>query len=231
MTLFITGTDTHVGKTSVTGLLAYYLQTYTTVVTQKWVQTGSTFPANDIVAHLSIMEKKTSDFAPYLKAMSPYVFSYPASPHLAAEKEGIDICIDTLLTRYRALANHFDTVIVEGSGGVLVPINDHQLMIDCVEQLSLPTIIVVANKLGCLNHTLLTIEALASRKIPVLGLVVTHLNPGEPDDIVASNLSFLRHSVSVPLLGVLPYSLEIEVLKRAFVSVGDAIQKYVFSAS
>jgi len=224
MNVFITGTDTGVGKTLVTGILAHYLQATSKVVTQKWVQTGSTYPAEDVLTHYSIMGKSLSEFEPYMKAICPYVFSFAASPHYAAQKENALISAQRLMTTYQALSNHFDTVIVEGSGGFFVPLTATQTTADCVEQLALPTLLVIGNKLGCINHTLLTIEALSLRKIPILGAVVTHPYASEDGEVEQSNCTYFKENLSIPVLGILPHTTDLTVLKNRFLPIGKTIQ-------
>ena len=172
--LFITGTDTNVGKTWVTGHLAKHLAKTQSVVTQKWVQTGSLGFSEDIQEHWRIMGTDGAEYTRYKKAMVPYTFSLPASPHLAAENEGQVIDPNKLTTAYAALCKHFSWVLVEGAGGFLTPLNRQHTLADSVEKLKLPTLIVVENKLGAINHTLLTIEALKSRRIPIVGIVMNN---------------------------------------------------------
>ncbi|MFA4858194.1 MAG: dethiobiotin synthase [Candidatus Margulisiibacteriota bacterium] len=157
--IFVTGTDTGVGKTYFAKLLATYLRGQGfKVAIQKWIQSG-----------------KPEDHP----GCSVYKFKTPASPHLAAEIEGKTISADKIKRAFRAAAEKNDYVIVEGTGGALVPYSHRKLVIDIVKELKLPVIIVAQNKLGVINHTLLTIEALKRRKIKILGVVYNQPPEGQ----------------------------------------------------
>lgn len=207
MTLCIVGTDTSVGKTLVTGLIAKLLHNNgDTVITQKWVQTGSQNIPVDIQAHRTIMKKDLSDISTYMKAVCPYHFKFPASPHLAAEKEGTMINIDKLLTSYTALKKIFNHVLVEGSGGIMVPITRTQTFLDVLEKIAMPTLIVVKNTLGAINHSLLTIHLLKERKIPICGFITTCISPDEEADILRDNTQIISSLSGIHHLCDLPYS-------------------------
>jgi len=166
--IFITGTDTDVGKTVVTGLLAQYLLGKTwSVITQKWVQSGCEGFAEDIDVHLHWMGRTREGLANYQEAVCPYVFALPASAHLAAEAEGRAIDLAVIKQAYERLAARFEWVLVEGMGGALVPYSRKALLLDLVDELDLPVLIVAKNKLGAINHTLLTIEAIQARGLTV----------------------------------------------------------------
>ena len=185
--LFITGTNTGVGKTYITGCIGYTLtQIKRKVITQKWVQTGSHEP-EDILSHLSLMNMNKKSITPYLNAVCPYIFSLPASPHLAALQENTIIQKSRLSLCYHSLAKTFDHVIVEGAGGLLVPISAQETLADVVMDLDIPTILVVNNTLGCINHTLLTINEIKSRSIPLLGLIFNQIDPDENPNILEDN--------------------------------------------
>jgi dethiobiotin synthetase len=117
--VFITGTDTGTGKTIAAGLLArYLLDKGLSVITQKWIQTGSN-PPDDIAVHLEFMNKKQADIKNLLPLIMPYTFKLAASPHLAAEKENTKIAPSKISDSFKTLARDFDFVIVEGVGGLL----------------------------------------------------------------------------------------------------------------
>lgn len=151
--IFVAGTDTGVGKTVITKLIArHLLKRGCTVVTQKWVETGVT------------------------KSPAVYSFKLAASPHLAAKAEGRTINIKKIKDALKGLAKKYDFVIVEGAGGLLVPITEKLLFIDLVKELNIPVLLVAANRLGTINHTLLSIEALKKRKIKLLGVVFNSIS-------------------------------------------------------
>ncbi len=176
---FVCGTDTGVGKTIVTGLLARtFLGEGYSVITQKWVQTGSKGFPQDIAAHLKMMGRKKSHVRGLEDLVCPYVFKYPASPHLAARLERKKVEVRKIKSAYKKLCGMFDIVIVEGVGGALVPLNEKTLLLDVVKELKIPVVLVVGNKLGAINHTLLTVEAIKKRGLKIAGLVFNETEKG-----------------------------------------------------
>lgn len=169
--IFITGTDTGIGKTYATGLLGRFLKDRNfSVITMKIIQTGSKKIPYDILIHRKIMNMNLTEFD-MDKTTCPYVLEFPSSPHLAARKENkridlriIDKCVDTL-------KKNFSYVLIEGIGGVYVPFDDKFTVLDYLEDKKFPVIIVTTPMLGSINHTLLTINALKSRKIKVAGII------------------------------------------------------------
>lgn len=191
---FVTGIDTDAGKTYVTGLLARQLMEQgLSVVTQKFIQTGCTDRSEDIEVHRRLMGigllpedlDHTTD---------PVIFHYPASAQLAARIDGRQVDLDLIGRSTATLASRFDVVLVEGAGGLMVPITDNYLTIDYVAQHRLPTILVTNGRLGSINHTLLSLEAIARRDIPLYALAYnTHF---DSDEIIAADtVGFLRRYI------------------------------------
>ena len=186
---FIAGTDTGVGKTYITGLIAANLKKcMINCVTQKWVQTGNHSFSEDLDAHLTAMGLVRDDFNTHLNDMNPYCFSLPASPHFAAQQAQASIDPQKIISSFHKLTESFDTVIVEGAGGLLVPYSNSHTMLDIVSELTLPVLLVVENKLGCINHCLLSLETLQHRQIPCLGII---LNDG-PTPCGSANAMLIR---------------------------------------
>jgi dethiobiotin synthetase len=203
---FVCGTDTGVGKTIVTGLLARtFLDRGYSVITQKWVQTGSKGFPQDISTHLKLMRKKKSYVNGLLDLVCPYVFKYPASPHLSAKLEAKKVEVRKIKTAYKKLCGMFDVVIVEGVGGALVPLNEKTLLLDIVKELKMPVILVVGNKLGAINHTLLTVEAVRSRGLKIAGLVFNEIS-GSAGRITSGNKKILKKLIKGPVFSAcLPF--------------------------
>ena len=192
-TFFITGTDTEVGKTVATGLIAYECkQAGRKVVTQKWIQSGLESCSEDIETHLELMKANRNDYNDYLKCMTPYKFQLAASAHLAAKEEGRHINPHYLFACSTALSKVFDFVFIEGLGGLQVPINDSITTCDLLEKCNYQTIVVVDNKLGAINHALLTLESLRERKIPVAGIIINQRNTGEDPKILDDNIDTIQ---------------------------------------
>lgn len=201
--IFIAGTDTGVGKTIVTGILARRLiEKGYSVVTQKWAQAG---PSSDIDIHLKLMGKRKTDYARYLDSMNPFSFKFASSPHLASSLEGRRISMDRIKKSLRYLSGHFDFVLVEGSGGLLVPLTRKILLIDLVKRLRMPVLLVAENKIGAINHTLLSVEALKARNIKILGIIFNTRSNRVDGRILKENPDIVKRLTGIEVLGELPY--------------------------
>ena len=128
-----------------------------------------------------------------------------------------------IVASFRRLEKEFDAVIVEGAGGILVPLSRRKLLIDVVESLGLPVVVVAANKLGAINHTLLTVEALRARDISVLGIVFNTLDRGEDEAVVRDNPEIVKVFARVPILGQLAWSKDAGRLYRCFKPIGEKV--------
>ena len=195
----ITGTDTGIGKTVLTGLLAKELASHGSVVTQKWVQSGD-LAAPDIQTHDQLSEQAQD--AKWLGDRQVYSFNDPVSPHLAAKLARKTIEPGLLKSATHRLTSAFDTVLVETSGGIMVPLTENVTTGDVVSQMKIPTIVVVPNKLGTINHTLLTLNYLEQSQIPVLGFIMNQFNQRE-SQLQVDNPSIIHKLSSVPLLATI----------------------------
>jgi len=172
-TLFLTGIDTDIGKTIACGALTNtLLASGYKIFTQKWVETGTKSDSQDLLTHQELAKKKFNTSTKELH--SPYRFEYPASPHLSAKLEHSEISSDFLIDQTKELETQCDHLIIEGAGGLCVPLNHGTLMIDLIADLSLPIILVTSGRLGSINHTLLSLEACKQREIDVRAVVYNH---------------------------------------------------------
>ena len=195
--IFIAGTNTGVGKTVVTRYLYTELKRLGHAVsTQKWIQTGTELGDNDVAAH-----GLDHDGEGHLC----YSFKHPSSPHLAASLEHTDITFPPVKAAFETLSKSYSPLIVEGSGGLCVPVSDSEWLVDWVAQLKLPVILVVGNVLGCLNHAFLSLSYLKTNHIQCLGYVICDTEPDLDPLISASNIKTLRAQAPIPCLGHLPY--------------------------
>jgi dethiobiotin synthetase len=204
MSYFVTGTDTSVGKTLVScALLHAFAAQGKRVVGFKPVAAGcDDHDQNDDVQKLRAVSNVMASYG----QINPYCFFMPIAPHLAAHNSGTRIELARILTSYSELAGQADEVIIEGAGGLMVPLNEELNGADLVEALGVPVIIVVGMRLGCLNHALLTQQALRSYSPQCAGWVANVLDPAMP--FLQQNIEALRERMTAPLLGIIPYQAE-----------------------
>ena len=175
-TYFITGIDTDIGKTYATAFLVNHFKQKSpkhTVITQKLIQTGDANISSDILTHRTLTKTPLTDFD-HKGITCPYVLSTPASPHLASKIDNTIVDIEYIYSCTKQLQNHYNTVLLEGAGGVLVPLTDKVLTLDYIAMQNYPVILVTCGRLGSINHTLLSLEAIKNRNLTVYALVYNH---------------------------------------------------------
>ena len=217
--LLVTGTDTGVGKTLISaGLCAWLTQRGERVIGFKPVESGTDENAGDPAD--TVLLARCSGVEPGL--CNVYALPEPLAPVLAARRAGVEIepgMLDAGLARATETAEH---VIVEGVGGALVEVTPGVMVADLASQWELQTVVVAANRLGVLSHTLLTVEALQRRGVPVLGVVLNTVQSGRAGLAEETNRAELERLLpeSVPLLGVCP-----------FVALEDRVKPGILAAS
>ena len=227
--LFITGTDTDIGKTALSALLLAELRRRgINAAPMKPAQTGcgeegfrpgaldlgadgshpepkaqSLFSIPDLDYSLAMagMEVDPETY----KNMAPYTFKPACSPHLAAEMDKTEIDISEIVIAARTLAKSYDFIIAEGAGGIMVPLNRRELMLDLMQALRFPIVIAARPGLGTINHTLLSIRALRSDGLDIAGVVLVASTPGEPGFVEEDNRATIEQFGKVPILGTIPY--------------------------
>ena len=211
---FVTGTDTGVGKTLVSSaMLSLLADSGLRAVGMKPVAAGLDLVdgawRNDDVEQLHAAGNVDAP----LVLRCPYLLRAPMSPHLAAREEGVRIELPPLLSAFAALSARADAVVVEGVGGFCVPFCDDLDSADLAVAFGLPVVLVVGLRLGCLNHALLTAEAIRARGLVLSGWVASIIEPGmlAPD----ANLQTLRGRLGAPLLGVVPHLAEASAASAA----------------
>ena len=203
--LFITGTDTEIGKTFVSSLLIKLLaEEGLNAVGMKPIASGAKVIDGLLKNEdaLSLIEASNVDVD--YQSINPYVFEPAVSPHIAAEEAGIEINIDKIKLCFEQLQKKSDAVIVEGVGGWYAPVSINCTVADLAEELSLPIILVVGLRLGCLNHALLTAQAIRQSGLPVAGWIANHVEK----DFSSSekNIMTLKHFLNdFPFLGSVSY--------------------------
>lgn len=201
---FVTGTDTEVGKTLVSGALVLKLkEAGRNAVGFKPVVAG-TYPSPD--GGLFNEDLETLRIASGLELGSvelcPYILNTPAAPHLVAQAEGVHLDIAVITQALHKLSAKFDSVVVEGAGGFLVPLNDKADLGDVAKAIGLPVILVVGMRLGCINHALLTCEVLKLRQLQVAGWIANALSEEMP--LLQENIQTLKDRIGAPYLGLIP---------------------------
>jgi dethiobiotin synthetase len=199
--LFVTGTDTGVGKTRVAVALIHALRAQgLRVAAMKPVSAGHKLGElnEDVVALL-----QAANVAADLRDVNPYAFAEPIAAHIAAQQAGVRIELDTIAAAFARLAAAADVVVVEGAGGWRVPLNEREDMADLAQRLALPVVLVVGLRLGCLNHALLTAESIAQRKLRWAGWVGNHIEPKMACQ--TENIATLNARLPGPCLGIHSY--------------------------
>ena len=175
---FITGTDTGVGKTYVAcKLIQQYVALGYKVIGMKPVAAGCDWVDGEWINDDVLKLEAVSNVKAPRALINPYSFKEAIAPHLAAEIAGVEMKLDVLMNAFNELSKLADIVIVEGAGGFLVPINQHETFADLVILLNIPVVLVVGIKLGCINHALLTVEAIKARNCELHAWVANPIDP------------------------------------------------------
>lgn len=176
-TLFITGIDTDAGKSYATGWLAAAMAAAgLSVITQKFVQTGCTDQSEDILIHRQLMGCGLLD-VDIQKLTAPEIFTYPCSPDLAARIDGRDFNPDRVTEATTILSGLFDHILLEGAGGIMVPLKGEYLTVDYIREHNIPVVLVTNGTLGSINHTLLALHAIKTAGIPLFAVIYnTHFD-------------------------------------------------------
>ena len=202
--LFVTGTDTEVGKTLVAGgLIHAYRRLGLRVVGMKPVAAGCfETPEGWKNEDVEALRMASNVDAP-LDEINPYRFVEPIAPHVAAVRAGRIMDLGLIRNRFDALSLRADAVVVEGAGGFLVPLNEHEDFGDLARLFALPVVLTVGMRLGCINHALLTQEAILARDLVFAGWVANRIDPEMR--VYEDNLATLKARLRVPLLGIVPW--------------------------
>ena len=190
-TYFISGIDTNVGKSYATGVLALNLKNKgVNVITQKMIQTGNDGFSEDIDLHRKIMGNVTFKEDKEM-ITAPEIFTYPCSPHLAARIDNREISLEKIEKATKQLESNYDIVLLEGAGGLMVPVTEDYLTIDYIKKHDYPLIFVTSGKLGSLNHTLLNFKVIKDYGIS-LYKVIYNLFPKTDSIIEADSLEYIK---------------------------------------
>lgn len=207
---FVTGTDTGIGKTTVScALLHAFAAQGKKVAGMKPIAAGSENGQwMDVELLLAASNVNISR-----QQINPYAFDPPISPHIAAQQASTEIDLSVIHEAYLELSELAEIVIVEGVGGFLVPINQRQNGADLAKILDLPVILVIGMRLGCLNHALLTAQTIQIAGLTLAGWVANCMDPQML--VLEQNIATLEQRLNCPLLGVLPFESDMDVQKGA----------------
>ena len=204
--IFITGTDTGVGKTYVaTGIAASLRAQGVNIGVMKPAETGCRIRSGDLIPSDAISLAKAAGAHDPLTLINPYRFRKPLAPSVAAELEGKKIQKSRIMNAYRTLARRHDFMIIEGAGGIMVPLSEYYLNLDLARAIGLPVVVVARPGLGTINHTLLTIAALKERGISIAGVVINYSDKRRQGTAERTSPEEIEKISRVPVLGVVPY--------------------------
>jgi len=199
---FITGTDTNVGKTWATiALMRYFKAQRKTVVGMKPVASGCFMRDGQLKNEDALLIQENASVELSYDLINPYAYELPVSPHLAGVKN--PVILDEVVSGFGVLKEMADIVLVEGAGGWCTPLNEREDISDLAKSLALPVIMVVAIRLGCINHAKLTYQAIERSGVNCAGWIAMCTD----SDMLSrnENIQTIKASMATPLLGVLPY--------------------------
>ncbi len=216
--VFVTGIGTGVGKTVIAGAIAASMKAHgLDIGVMKPVASGAKEIDGRLVSEDAMYLKKIIDSTDDDELVSPILLKPPIAPTIAASKIGVPIDINKILKAYEELTNRHDFVVVEGVGGLMVPIDDTLFVADLVRKMDLSLVIVSSDYLGTINHTLLTVEYAKSRNIRIKGIVINMLKDG--DDFIKE----IEKYSSIPILGTIPFNENVSVENCVF---GDSVEYF-----
>jgi dethiobiotin synthetase len=202
-TYFITGTDTGIGKTFITcALLSFFQSKNLKVVGIKPISAGVQNFNNQKLNEDVFLLKKYSNIELDYKEINYYSFDKPVSPHIVAGLENCSIDFDLIKDNIKKIQTKADIVLIEGAGGYEVPVDVGSRISDLITFIDVPVILVVGVRLGCLNHTLLTYEAIKSKHNKIFGWIANIIE--EEMLCVDENIKYLKENISEPCIGVIP---------------------------
>lgn len=208
---FIVGTDTNVGKTYVaSALVKHFADTGLKAVGMKPVASGCELnDCNELVNEDVTVLTNASNVSTPLDLINPYRFAPAIAPHIAAEQAGVEIELSKILQAYEQLSSLADVVIVEGAGGFYVPLNKTETLADLAVLLNIPVILVVGMRLGCINHALLTVEAIQARGLKLAGWIANEIAPNFA--MFDENLASLQQRIALPFISVVGWQGQLKI--------------------
>jgi dethiobiotin synthetase len=223
--IFITGTDTGVGKTLLSGAFAAALRERgMNVGVMKPVESGCSRVEGRLIPSDAIFLKEFSGSDDDIDLINPYRLEHPLAPATAAEMEGVKIELKKIEEAYDRMKKNHDLMLVEGAGGLLVPLNDSLLIADLIKSLHLPALVIACSSLGTINHTLLTLRTAEVSGIEVLGVIINHVTPDQ-GLATETGVSSIKKFTHIPILGAFPFVEHSKKNNREYLR--DLAERYV----
>ncbi len=221
--IFVTGTDTGIGKSIASASLLHALRSRgLSAVGMKPVASGCLATPEGLRNEDALLLQAASAPTPGYETVNPYALAEPLAPELAARDAGVDIALDVLVDAYRRLAGQADRVVVEGVGGWAAPLSATLDQADLARALGLPVLMVVGLRLGCINHARLTAAAVAASGLELVGWVANEVDPAMQR--IDDNVAMLGERLPVPCWGRLPHDPDPSPARLAcHLQPGDAL--------
>ena len=224
---FVTGTDTGVGKTVITVALLELMRSFgLKACGMKPIETGCVREHEELIPSDGEFIKTAGQLAEPLGTISPCRFEHPLAPLAASRIEGMPVDLQKIQTTYSQLSSRYEAVIVEGVGGLLVPVTDNYSVLDLAQDFGLPLVVVARTGLGTLNHTMLTVNYALKEGLAVAGIIMNESHPPENTLAEKTNKDILMKISPVPLFGVFPY---LNKLDRN--TIEQAAEKYLVATA
>ncbi len=228
---FITGTDTGVGKTIVAGAIAAALKAKGMKVgVMKPAETGCRERRGELFSKDAAFLKKVSGSKMPIDLICPYRFPEPLAPAIAAVRAGVKIDLKLIRKNFEIIEAQSDVVLVEGAGGLMVPLTGKKLYLDLVAELGIPLIIVARAGLGTVNHTLLTVSAAKARKIEISAIILNQGRKNKPDAASATNPETIMRLCGIRRVYAMPFLPEIRKNMAVLKKAGDGLLAHGFLA-
>lgn len=211
MQVFVTGTDTDIGKTVVTAGLAAVMQSlgYKAGV-YKPIQSGAE-EKNGFLISPDLSYVKKLDF--YVETLCTYLLKPPTAPYLAAEIDGVSINLNAINREYQTIKQNCEVVMVEGAGGLMVPVTKDALMLDIAKMINIPLLVVARPDLGTINHTLLTINQAKQAGLDIAGVIINRYPAGTNDIAIKTAPRLIEEYSDTSILGIIPDISDFENIK------------------
>jgi dethiobiotin synthetase len=224
--LFIIGTDTNIGKTLISASLAWRLSKYyDNICVMKPFATSDKIFSKEFRSKDLFLLSKSINLKENQNYLNPFFFKLPASPYMASKLLKLKPpSIKTALEKFNYLKKKYDFTIIEGIGGVMVPLNQKYKLIDFIKLTKLSVIIVTTPKIGTFNHTLLTVQMCKNYDISINGIIFNKMSKN-PSIVELTTPTFMEKLTKIPTLGIIPYYKNIKFNDMTFKKVSDKIDK------